>query len=119
MAWRKNRFDPFSQGLIVSLTRHVMMMAMSHLLKILAEVMKVLKFPVSHFFSDPEVSRKRTETVHVTNTSQAISSPYFNSSLMPGSFKMEWLLRAPEGELIVLEVTNILLYLCYLICSSS
>ncbi|CAG5117094.1 unnamed protein product, partial [Candidula unifasciata] len=56
--------------------------------------------------SDSEVSRNRTETFNVTNTSLMISSPYFNSSLMPGSFKMEWLLTAPAGQLIVLEILN-------------
>ncbi|CAG5116605.1 unnamed protein product, partial [Candidula unifasciata] len=56
------------------------------------------------FVTDTEASWKQVNIVDVTNEASYISSPYYDSSMAPVSFKREWLLNAPEGELITLEV---------------
>ncbi|BFZ02934.1 hypothetical protein BsWGS_05974 [Bradybaena similaris] len=55
---------------------------------------------------DNEASWKQVNFTSVTDTDNLISSPYYKSSMAPVSYKREWLLTAPEGELITLEVID-------------
>ncbi|CAG5116604.1 unnamed protein product, partial [Candidula unifasciata] len=55
---------------------------------------------------DTEASWQQVNIVNVTSSYSVISSPYYNSALVSSSFKREWLLTVPEGELITLEILD-------------
>ncbi|CAL1528983.1 unnamed protein product [Lymnaea stagnalis] len=57
--------------------------------------------------ADNQLTKGKTDDMTVSEVDhREITTPYFDSPTVPATFKKEWLLQAPEGGIITLEIVN-------------